>query len=306
MLRVKPLGVLAASVVTVSTSLCSAAVVLDDSFNDGAISNGADLNDAAWVVRNTSTTRAYSLDDTGGFGAGAKVLVFRNNNGTASDRPLVGVAGATSPTLNVGDKVRISVDFRVSAYTGTGGAGALRIGMYNSNGTTMTDGSTNVNNDYGYASLFSMDGSTSNSYTNSVNMLRETGANGDIMFGTDRDFASSTGDNFVVSGTPVAGRVNTASIYTAILELTKTGATTASVTTTLKVGSTVVSSMNATDSNTAALPSLTFNEFVILDSSNDNTIVFDNFQLETIVPEPVSLSVLGLGTLALSRRRRPE
>ena len=129
-------------------------IIVDDQFNDGGRSNGADPLDVAWWEQNTGTTT--TVNAAGGL-TGNSLLV--DSNGTF--RPVVAAFPLT--TIALGQRLRLAFDIQVFG-SGTTGSGAtlngtgnppnpseFRFGLYNYNNTAPTaDGNTSSGNDFGY------------------------------------------------------------------------------------------------------------------------------------------------------------
>ena len=135
------------------TSVTHAAVVVNDGFDDGGRTNGADALDVDWWTidgRNPGdqTLTVQTDDGSPGIGSGNALAVTH----TATDDRRSILANFADVTLaNIGESISLSFDFRILSSSNS--KEDFRFGLYNSNGTVQTSddlGDSIGDNDTGY------------------------------------------------------------------------------------------------------------------------------------------------------------
>lgn len=274
------------------------AAIVNDTFGDNDYNNdgtadagtptpaaaGADTLDVAWYSHNATRTVA---DDTGL--ASGNELFVSGPNGMLTVGTLYGAnsqASAASLTLSTGETAVLAFDIRLIATT----ASNLRFGLYNSRGTAITadnntnnfaSGTSTVDNDTGFWALVPVNNAAANAELNRDN-------------GTDSVLGGTGQSRFAL----VAGAGNVANTTAVHFEfrVTRTSDTEALVQV-VKDGVTVLSATSTGVPNTGYF---TFDEIAIQSGNAANDFYLDNV---TLVPEPASLGLLGLGGLVMAGRR---
>ena len=249
----------------------SAAIIINDGFDDGGFSNGTDSNDITWSGL-TNSTLSIATDTTIGGGNALNVDAIGTFN-----RIWTNFAGIT---LSPGDSLTLSFDYHFTQNPANT-ASQFRVGLFNNGGTNNTE-----NNDFGYGftSNTGLDSATGTSVFEEAVGTSILGGSpgGTVAFGTAGASVNSptTGAHSVVYSISrnLSGHLN----FSASIDggVAATGTDTTPATTTFHI--------------------LAFGQGgVTLDYR------LDNFQLEySPVPEPGMLTLVGLGGLGLFFARR--
>jgi hypothetical protein len=110
----------------------SAVVVVDDQFNDGDRTNGVDPLDTPWYTTTNGPASFVGVDGNGRF------KIETNITSPTGFNPVPSTV-FTPQTLNVGDKLRLSFESVLTSPLTGGTSNVFRFGLYNSNGTTLTN-----------------------------------------------------------------------------------------------------------------------------------------------------------------------
>lgn len=272
-------------------------VVFTDGFDDGTR--------APFVIANgssSSNSPATSVvDDTAGIGSGNALLV--EGNGSSSLRRIA--LGYDNITLsNAGDFISISFDARHNG-TAPDSDRDFRFGLYNQ-GALLTDddfdgNSTNdtLSDDSGY--FLQVD----------TGVGAGTVADFRVEFNTDGSpltGSESSGDSVSIGGSTSDGTAALTDIAkTYVMKLTlETPGDPKGLLLELDVNGTNLISRGLDDSSDVedVISTLSFDGFLISQNGTELNYLIDNVGIETNVPEPGSLALIGMGGLALLRRRR--
>ena len=290
-----------------------AAPVFTDGFGDGDRDNDGNLEgpvqDASdvgvpfYIANGSSSSNSPAVtivDDSAGIGSGNALSV--NGNGSSSSRRII--AGFDTVSLaNPGDFITLSFDARHNG-TAPSTDRRFRLGLYNQ-GALLTDedfdgNSTNntLSDDVGY--YFQFD----------TGVASGTVADARIEFNTDGSplgGSSSTGDSESFGfGTDdaLASLTDVAKSYS--ITITYVTATDANVS--LSVNGTELENRNLSDGGDAndVVSTYDFNSFLFSQNGAELNYLIDNVVIEsnTVVPEPGTLSLVGLAGLTLLHRRR--
>jgi hypothetical protein len=282
-----------------------AAPIVQDGFNDGARSNGADPLDADWyrvkydpTLSGTDSLLASVTADNGTPGIGSGNALKIENTTTTGDRHLV--ANFPACTLLVpGDYVDLTFDFRVLGGPPSTDRG-FRFGLFNSNGSVIgADEKTSsaTENDIGYFARIS------------------TGANTSATLNKDKGVASFMGgtDLGIILTNSTFGGINDNNRHSAHVTLTlaqfESSTTPGSFYNGLKIafvldeGTAGAKSM-LEDDKALETGTTTFNEIGFSSYTGGLDLVIDNINIQG-VPEPATLCLLALGGAAVLARRRP-
>jgi hypothetical protein len=295
-----------ALVVTLLAPLAGAGVIVDDSWADGDRANTAgDPLDSNWWTSAASS--------------GIEVAVGSLGMVTGTSGRGIHTVFPTQSLASVGDKIVATYTFTTPATVGTGGTAAFRVGLFDTLGRAALDAdvpasSGSPNAVYGWGTgaggpgtaglpgyMMDMDVGTGTEdlsfRAHDAGTVVPTGR----LMGTTTGFASisPTGPDGAYTFAP-----NTT--YTGSLTLERISATDMQITGTLGAASHTVT--DAFDSIDVGMLAFWANSNIFGSSSTpgaaDNGIDFSNVKIEFIpVPEPTSLSVLGIATLLLARRR---
>ncbi len=258
-----------------------AAVVFNDTFDSGTSSWFASR--ASSTVSNVS--QSLSLATTS----------------TATDHRILGKGFSTQSLANDGDVLRLTFDLKQ-----LGAVTLFRVGLFSIANTPATNDWNNSFANVGATSLYgsAYAGYYSLLYDNAASNITRRDESTGAVYNNGGNAPTLQTDATISGAAPAAYNIaNDASItYQVLFELTRVNSTTVNTLTTMSDGTNTVSFAGAH----AVTPYTTFNSVFLQSSSGtaSTTTTFDNIKLEYIVPEPTSLAFLGLGGLALTRRRR--
>jgi hypothetical protein len=277
-----------------------AATIVNDSWLDGGRDNSlVDPLDSNWWTSASSSGIEVS--------AGSLGMV------TGSSGRGIHTVFSTQTLANVGDMLVATYTFRTPATVGSGGAGAFRVGLFDTLGRSGLDadisassGSPNAVYGWGTAAggpgtqglpgyMFDMDVGTGSEDINfrahDAGTVNPTGR----LMGTTTGFTSLT-----PSGPDGAYAFAPNTTYTGSFKITRISATEMQLTGTL--GTATHSVTDAFDSDDFGMLAFWANSNIFGTSSTpgqpDNGVDFTNVTIEFIpVPEPVSLVLLAMGTV---------
>jgi len=260
-------------------------VVVNDTFDIGApptIGNdAADPLDLAWVAafNNTSVTVG-----SGGTTPGAGNYL---ENDVSSGFSLIRGALPVDAmlTLDVGDTVTLSFDVAYSSNSQSA-AGGFRFGLFDSTGlgTVVQAGVASGN-----TGLIVRHDTTA-----TVNADMGSGAGGADTFAGPSDV--------IVDGTMTSGLDNSSpyDAYTALLSITRTTASSVSISASLNGGIATVTDFDDAGDAADLLSNFSGGYIVIRNGNVTNDFRIDNVEVEvTSIPEPASLALVGVGGLLL-------
>ncbi len=288
-------------------SAATMTTIVSDTFSDGDRNNdgtlerssgaAADTLDIPWF-RDSSSDYLKIANDTGTGTHGGFALDMTPggniNVGTlysVGPNTYVSQAAVSSVTLGtqVGDAIRLTMNVRFSAYSGTSGVRWFRFGLYDSNTTPLTGDVFSGANDVGYWVNVPVSSNTAK-----VALYKDTATTDGMFVGSTALTPASSASSQTADGD--------FTVHTMRLTLERlTAGAAGNVGLSFYFDNLGVAVHSATD---ASSPLTTFDQIVIQRHNGAKPLV-DNVILETIVvPEPAALSLLGLGGLALLRRRR--
>ena len=277
-----------------------AQVIVDDSWADGGRNNGADALDAAWW--SSSSTSGNSVE----VGVGFLGLVTGS-----SGRGLHGTF--TPQTLGVGDTLRATFTFSTPATVGTALGGAFRVALadFNNAGLAadLSSASTSVNPLYTSLPAYMADFDVNLAdATDDISMREHITPNATGRFtGTTTEWTQlGTGPDANYAFAP-----NT--VYVGVLSVTRTGADSMDIFSSLSQGATLLASHTESDAsgiaNNFGLLAFWVNASTFGTSATQNTpdngMDFSNIKIELVqVPEPGTVALIALGALGFLVRRR--
>jgi PEP-CTERM motif-containing protein len=298
--------VLAAALLAATTA--RAAIIVNDSWADGGRDNGADPLDTNWWTSSASAGIEVSVGSMG--------LV----TGASSGRGIHGIF-PTQTLANVGDSLVATYTFTTPATIGpTTGAGVFRVGLFDTLGragldANITSSSGSPSSLYGYyvagtvglpGYMLDMDLGTG---TEDLNFRQlDTPVNVPSQTPTGRLMGTTTGfTNISPSGPDGVYAFAANTTYTGSMTLTRISATQMQVSGSL--GSATHSVTDTFDSVDVGMLAFWANSGAFGSSGTpgdaNNGIDFSNIKIEFIpIPEPATLSLLGLGLLLLANGRR--
>lgn len=287
------------------TSLCftalmvpnvNAAIVFNDSFDDGGFTDGADLTDTAWH----GTTGDSAIEIFGGD------LSLRSGT---SGRGLHAVFPTQTLSM-VGDKITASFTFTTPTTVGASKSGAFRIGLFNSNGETIHTQDGNSSSDAAWnnvlGNMVDLDIATGGS-ENFQFREKPLGLTGNRLLGTTGGFVSQGSGG---EATNYVFAANTT--YTGTYSIEQTGVSEWMIRSSLDDGAIsdfeirTVTSLNTSNYDILAfhVNSETFGS-TNAGGDADNGIDFQNVTLEFDgVPEPSSILLSLIGGMMCFKRRR--
>lgn len=286
------IAAIAALIAGVSTA--SAAVVVNDGFDDG---NRTSLTPGGTATPKTSIPWFQNSTSNLTLNVASTNPAFAGNYlalNTSQSSAKLGIASFDETPVALtadGDKVVVSFDF-VSRYYFVGGS-VLGFGLQNTGTVLPVDNSSGGGDNNGYSFVLPTTASTSGTFKKQAGSVA-------VSQGTQVGAAFTTVkmDDF--------GTTNREAKQTATFTLTRVSSN--QIDLALKLESAVYATQNFTASDSTATV-FTFNEFAFGSAAQSDTGVIetelDNFRVEYVpVPEPVSLSILGLAGAACLRRRR--
>lgn len=273
------------------------AVVFSDSFDDGGYTDGVDASDTAWY----GTTGNSAIE------------IFDGNLSLRSGTSGRGIHAVFAPqTLaSIGDKITASFTFSTPATIGSGKSGAIRIGLFDSNGGSIHTQTGNGSSDAAWNSVLGnmVDLDVATSGSENFQFRSKGTTTGNKLLGTTSGFVSqgSGGED-----TNYSFAANTS--YTGTYTIEMTGLSEWQISSSLNDGTINDFEIRTVDSLvTSNYDILAFhvnsNTFGSTNGSGsaDNGIDFQNVTLESeinLVPEPSSALLSLLGGISLLRRRR--
>lgn len=273
--------VLSASVGLACVSAASAATLVSDDFTGGV--------PASYTTGGTTSGIALSaVDDSAGIGAGNALQAAITNTTSYAVRPFA------NTTLAVGDSITASFDLRFSSpATLAAGDRILRFGLYS------TTAATNL----GFTGRFDL-GADAN--TSTADVFRSTS-----IFNTATANGSAT---LVPATTNADAQINDNLVRHITLTITRSADAAASGSLTFQKGANAAVTITGSSNNTGTTADyFTLSEFVIgingtaggpgIGGVGEEDFRIDNLSIST-TPEPTSLALLGLGGVALLKRRR--
>ena len=272
------------SSLSLSASHATTILYVDDPFTDGGATNGADANDIAWYVNNT-TNASSSVQTDPVINTGNALRM----NAAATFRKFIGVMGA-SITILQGETLQLSFDYRFHETAATGNS--LRFGLFNNGGTGASgDNSPSDNDNFGYAVV-------SDPVTDSATGTRVAyeGAGDAVLGGTGSGALLVYG----ASGTSVNSGINTkgSALFTITRNLDDSIFLSSSIN-----GQAAASGTLANPPSGTQFLNYTFQEVAIGLGGTAADLSIDNVLVQ-VVPEPSAALLGGLGALMLLRRRR--
>lgn len=273
------MSVLLSGVLALST-MSMGAVIVDDKFDDGGITNGTDAKDVAWVK--TLSTRpvqpAYvSNYGTAGNTTGALNFVYSASGGADASNSAAVKGSFSGQTLDHADPtantIKLSFDFRYMGMSsgGTASNSAFRMGL-----GTSTEG---------HAFQFSNAASASNP---SLTIYQDQ----DKLSGAELATLGGKSPGLTIN--------ETTNNHTFVMLIERTGANTADYSVSID-GSTP---WQWSLLSTAGVSNFTFDRVLLGAGTGGVRMNYrvDNVLVE-VVPEPASIGLLGLASLGLLRRR---
>jgi hypothetical protein len=297
------LGAVALAVVIPSAR---ATTIVDDSWADGGLSDGADPQDSNWWTSASS--------------AGIEVSPGSMGLVTGSTGRGIHTVFPTQTLANVGDSLKATYTFTTPATIGTAQTGGFRVGLFDTLGraglnANVSSSSGTPNSLYGLYSastvglpgyMLDMDVATGTEDFN-VRQL-DTPVNVPATTPTGRLMGTTTGFTSLGDSPNSIYTFAPNTQYTGSMTLTRTGATEMTITGTL--GAATFSVADPTF-DSADVGMLAFwansNVFGSANTANtpDNGIDFSNVKVEFIpAPEPGSLSLLAIASGLMAARRR--
>ena len=270
-----------------AASTTQAAVVFDDTFEDGGRTNGSDPTDIVWYVANQNITLGVVNNS---FAGGSSTKALQADQGTTDAfKRVMGQFSSTS--LADGDTLSLSFAFRSVTATPANNSNGFRFGIYNSNGTKITvdEPSTGYNSaagtreddDFGY----------------NVRIPTGTAASPDLIdeAAGDNTLGGAIAPSIRNAG-PTSIGVNSTAAHLIEVLIARTGS---QLDFTLKYDTATVAT--GTDSGSIIT---TFDAVYFGTGSTTNfDYMIDNVKLE-IVPEPAALGLFAASGLLVGRRRR--
>jgi hypothetical protein len=269
---------------TLSVSHATTILYVDDSFTDGGATNGADANDIAWYVNN-STGAFSSVGDDTVIGTGNALKM----NATQTFRKFIGVFGATITILQ-GETLQLSFDYRFHETANL--SNGLRFGLFNNGGTSASgDNLPNDNDNLGYGSVTNPGASS----TTGTRVAYE--AAGDAVLG-----GVAPGNLVVFGPSGVSVDSGTATKGSVLFTITRNLDDSMFISSSIN-GQTAASGTVASPATSPEFLNYSFREVAIGVGGTAADFSFDNVLIQ-VVPEPSAALLGGLGALLLLRRRR--
>lgn len=260
-------SIIAATVAVFSlTSASQAAVIFTDTFDSGT---------GAWFKAGTENTLGNSSGQLSWSGG--------TTGTTDAIRQVIGRAMAAQ-TLTVGQTIRLSFDVTQTVETSSPG-NILRVGLYNVANPPTAD-------------AWSTSGALVGAYSGYTSFVRDSAVDQQAReeTGTDTNATSTgptiAGTNITTSGNGQSFNIVLNTQYQAVFDVTLTSFTQVNTLLTLSNGYSV-----------AGQTSVVNNGFDMVVLRSIAPVLFDNIQV-SVIPEPSTALLGGLGMLALLRRRR--
>lgn len=239
-----------------------------------------------------ATGASYSVSIANDATFGSNVLQHVDTTATTGNA-IIGVLPLPIVLANTNDFITLTFQFRfLNVGTATANNAGFRFGIWGDGGTTVTaNGQTTVSdNDAGYYAQTGVGTTTPGSGNLFYN---EGGGTSPIGGGADRAAVNTTAGNGVA--------INDGNIHSATFTLTRTNATTVSLSVSYDGGTAFIG-------NSTTNIRTTFNEIAFNDGFVATPVQFaiDNVQVTSSVPEPGSalLFAFGVAAVAGSRRRK--
>lgn len=284
----KAMSVCVLSVGLLTTSVASASLVVDDTFEDGGRSNGTDPLDITWYRANQNLNLSV-VDDAFAGGGSTKALDIDIGNIDAFKR----IVGQFDPiTLGAANGNYIELRFDIRAVSAPpNNQNGFRFGLYNSAGDMISADETQTSwnpiegNDYGYNARIPT------GTANTPSLYDEPAG--------DNTLGGTTPGTTITDGGASSIGISDTSLHQVTFRLTRTGDT--SVGFTLAYDGTPVATATDSSGIYTAFDQVYFGS----GSSNNFDYRLDNVQIE-VVPEPATLSLTLCGLLVggLCRRVR--
>jgi len=261
-------------------------VVVYDPFSDGGVTNGVDANDIAW----TNLTSGSSLAvNSAGIQPGTGNYLQLTSTSTFS-----GAVGAlpSDPMLNLdmGQTLTLTLKFTYTSATLPNAANTLRFGL-----TDSTGAGTGVSIGTGTNSSLSL------------RQDRNAFVNSDRFGGPQQDFVefNSVGDSFV-NGTMSSG-LQTDTAYSLLLSITRL-ASSMSILAQVNGGeATAIDFDDTPDTNNTIgrdfITNFSGGAIIVRNGNTNSSFRLDDVTV-TVIPEPGSIALLGLGCFLLMIKRR--
>jgi hypothetical protein len=277
----KTLHLLILSLSIGAATTAHAAAVFTDTFDSGT---------GSWYVASTGATGA-SLDNDGT----GRLRFIEGSNGVNMQETIG--RSFTTQSLSVGETIRLTFDFAWdTGATTTGAAQIIRAGLFdvtNPISAANWSGSNAIGAGTGYYT-FIRDGNASGNIARLESWTTASSTVGPTNGGGTVTALGSNTTNFNIND-------NATITYQALFEVTYVSATQVDTLFTLTEGATTRFSVAGSQTSGSLVTS--FDSVVIKTGAANPTSYIDNVKVE-VIPEPGSVALLGLGGLALLRRRR--
>jgi hypothetical protein len=286
--------------VTLAPAMAFAQIIVNDTWADANRGNTGPLQASWWSSSSAS---------------GNSVEVYANEMGLISGTAGRGLHGIFAPqTLGINDSLVATIFFTTPTTVGAAKDSALRFALmdYNNAGLAadLLSSSSSINPLYvnlpGYMSDFDVNMADASDNA-SIRKHQQPAASGRFLGTTGEwdSLGSSTDDDYGMFA-------NTA--YVGVISVTRTGADSMDIFTSLSQGATLLASHTESDLSGIAnnfgmlgiwVNSNTFGSNTTAAQGGDNGITFSNIQIERlIVPEPTTFALAGLGIAAMLIARR--
>ncbi len=262
--------------------------LLNETFTDGDRATGSDAMDTSWYFTNGPIVSVGT--DT--VLPGNTLSLTTTSTSTSIFRRLAGEFTSQSLT-NVGDKITLSLDFRLTSLGTSGNTNrAFKVGLFNNNATSITadvtttaeSTITSLSDDKGY---FVGIGSGT---TGTTALMREDGTGASFMAGTDIAYLTPASGTFP--------QIQDLLLHTLVFSVEMDSTSTMKVN--FMLDGDPLKSLTAGGGTTLYT---TFNEVGFSNGAYQTGFVIDNIKVEYI-PEPATLALMGVGGTVLLRRRR--